>query len=237
MGVFDDKKFEQLDWVSQITETIDSEVNGLLARLPDKLQLDQSSVISFMEQSYGGLRLSLGSVVRHIIRTVKDRPKLSYEDEQTIIQCFQFEVSNDLEIDFESGTMQGELFLVKTVTTIEDEELQKTLGQQGVSEVSRIDWKLEYVGRANEVMELLGGLDDQIRGRAMRKKRNAIVNRLSNIFEKNEWRIRDAQLANKIGKWIAEYIETGNLASFSNFCKIKVMTHQNMPIYSIEEQQ
>lgn len=237
MGVFDDKKFEQLDWVSQITETIDSEVNELLARLPDKLEFDQGSIATFMDQGYDGLRLSVGNVVRHLIRNTKDRPKLSYEDEQVIIKCFKFETSENIELDMENGTMIGEVSLIKITATLEDQELQKMLGRQGIAEVYRINWNPECLSRVHEVMELLGGLDKFMSGRAMRKKREAVVNRLSDIFENNEWRIRDAQLANKIGKWLAEYIESGNLAAFSNFCKVKVMTHQNMPIYSIEEQE
>ena len=60
---------------------------------------------------------------------------------------------------------------------------------------------------------------------------------LDNIFKNNEWRIRDTSLANKMCTWIKLYAEDGNLAAFNNFCKLKVMTHNGGPIYSIEEQE
>lgn len=236
MGVFDDKKFEQLDWMSQITEGIESELNGLLARLPDRIELDFDSIISFMDSS-NTPRLSTDSVVRKIIRSFYDS-NLSWEDERTIRSCFEFEASDDLLIDFENKILRGSVTLVKTTTTLADEHLQNTMGSDGIQKLSRISWNDPgCFSRANEVMELLGGLEKETRNRSARRKFQAIRSRLSNIFKNNEWRIRDTELANKIGIWIGQYIQSGNLAAFSNFCKIKVLTHQGGPIYSIEEQE
>jgi len=239
MGVFDDKKFEQLDWMSQMTETIESELNGLLARLPERLELTADSVISFMDSNYNGLSLSPGNVVRHILRTIPDRPKISWDDESTLKQCFTLEVDENFTLDLKAGTMSGKIFLVKNVGTLGDDYLQKQMGQDGIQAVARIrtDNDSTSLGRANDILELLGNCEEGLKGRSWRKKIHIMRNRLHQIFQTNEWRIRDTTLANKVGTWAAEYIETGNLAAYSNFCKLKVMTHQNMPIYSIEEQE
>lgn len=238
MGVFDDKKFENLDWMSQMTETIESEVNSLLAKMPDRIKLDIDSVLSFMSSGYSSMRLSSDSVARHVLKCIPDRPKMSWEEEKTVQNCFELEISDEFTLDLETRTMTGEIHLVKVITTLDDELLQKHMGQEGIQQLSRVRHSDNFsMGRANEIIELLGGSQEALRGRSARRKIEAIRQKLMRIFSNNEWRIRDTTLANKVGKWVAEYIENGNLAAFSNFCKLKVMTHQNMPIYSIEEQE
>lgn len=234
MGVFDDKKFEQLDWMTQITETIESELNGLLARLPDVVELNYNTVISFVDFNYS-MRLDSDRVVRKILQ--EHGKKLSWEDESTIKGCYTFEVSDDLIIDMESRTMIGSIKLVKTTPTLSCEQLQMAMGRKGINSIESTRWNdSNAIVRANEVMDLLGNCEHALKNRSYRKKRAAITDRLVRIFTTNEWRIRDMELADKIGLWISQYISNGNLAAFSNFCKVKVMTHQGGPIYSIEEQ-
>jgi hypothetical protein len=93
------------------------------------------------------------------------------------------------------------------------------------------------IGRANEIMEILGGCEGGLRTRSIRRKRAALHDRLVKLFKDNEWNIKDTTLANKVGFWICSYVKEGNLAAFSNFCRLKVMTHKGQPIYSMEEVQ
>ena len=83
---------------------------------------------------------------------------------------------------------------------------------------------------------ILGGCGEAMKNKSGKKKVTAIKERLIKIFETNEWRIRDMALANKVGFWIKGYISGGNLADLTNLCKLKVMTHNNMPIYSVKEE-
>ena len=89
--------------------------------------------------------------------------------------------------------------------------------------------------RANDIMELLGGCEEGLRSRSDRRKKSVIHKRVGEIFKDNLWNIRDTELATKVGSWIRCYIENGNLAAYSNFCRLKVMTHKGQPIYSMEE--
>lgn len=235
MGVFDDKKFEQLDWVSQITETIESDLNGLLARLPEKYDLTFELINSLIKSSYDRT-LSIDKIINHLLTQsnlkLPDNPDGLYE-------CFKFEISKDLVLDLENGTLQGHATLIKKTQTIEDETLQKMMGKEGIQAVQYSLRSLDNsnIGRINEIIDLIGGLEQERSHRSVRKKIYAISKRLESIFANNEWRIRDMALANRICYWIKEYMVTGNLAAYTNFCKIKVMTHSNMPIYSIEEEE
>ena len=39
MGVFDDKKFDELDWLSKSTETIEARITHLMAKFPDEIDI------------------------------------------------------------------------------------------------------------------------------------------------------------------------------------------------------
>lgn len=237
MGVFDDKRFEQLDWMTQITETIESNLNGLLARLPDKVEFDAASLLAEIGRGYGSnLYLSANNIVRSYITALNEARNVGYEEQRRLTECFQFEASPDFELDAESGTMKGSLILRKIVPTLEDEELQAMMGQKGLEQFDRVHWSDSSLSRIHEIMDLLGGLEKEMAGRAFRKKNVAVRRRLIEIFSKNEWRIRNMELADKIGLWIALYIRNGDLSALINLTKVKVMTHNNMPIYSIEEE-
>lgn len=236
MGIFDDKKFEQLDWMTQVTETIDSELNGLLARLPDEKTFNMKSLLSSLDNSYS-LSISLSSIVRNLIDDLVANNNLNYDEMNTIISCFEFQGSPEVEIDLENMTMTGELKLVKIRQTVEDQDLQKLMGSKGLHDMNYASGLNEHmIGRANEILELLEVGKENMRGRGIRKKMYTMRQRLKTIFTTNEWRIRDMELANKLCNWCLDYVKTGNCAAMVNVCKLKVMTHNNMPIYSIEEE-
>ena len=236
MGVFDDKKFEQLDWMTQVTETIDSELNGLLARLPDEKIFDAETLLSVLDHHYS-LSISSGNLVRKMISDLRDENiNLSSDEMGRIEECFAFQGSETVRIDFEAKTMIGELCLVKVTKTIEDEDLQKMMGSKGLNALRHGIYSEDACARANEILELIDAPRDAMRTRTIRKKVRAVHDRLKTVFLNNEWRIRDMDLADKISYWAAMYIKSGTLAGMVNLCKIKVMTHNTMPIYSIEEE-
>ena len=235
MGVFDDKKFADLDWMTQITETIESELNVILAKLPDRVEIDKKSLEDYIYDGYG-MCFNTRTVIRTFLAPLRTEYKMSWEDEQRLVGCFKLEASSDLIIDYEIDTFEGELALVKVVHQFEDSELQKTLGQKGIESLRRLELSDACIPRMNEIMEVLGGCEKDLKNRSARKKLAATSRRLRQIFEENEWRIRDSALADKVSFWIKDYIVKGNLAALTNFCKLKVMTHNNMPIYSVEEE-
>lgn len=239
MGVFDDKKFETLDWMSQITETIDSELNAVLARLPDELEFSADQVQEMVKNNRS---LSVRELVRPMLRdentnVQREFNRLSWEEESMITDCFEFRVNGPMEIDLRTGIMQGRLALIKTKATFDDDELKNLLGGECRQAMRTIRPDPDYLPRLNEIMDILGGASKEMMGnKSTKKKVSFIANRLNEIFSKNEWRIRSIELSNKVGAWIKDYIRDGNLAALTNLCKLKVMTHNNMPIYSIEEE-
>jgi hypothetical protein len=235
MGIFDDKKFEQLDWMTQITEVIESDLNTILAKLPDVIDVNADFLVKNMSS---GTILYTNDIIRPIIRNLTEKD-LSWDEENMLSRCFKFTTSPNAEYNFEANTLEGSITLTKVEATFSDEELQKMMGRKGITAVCNVDfgdaneWPLV---RLNEILDILGDSEQYKRNRSYRKKMWQIENRLKEIFAGNEWRIRDMNLADQIGRWIVSYIEDGNLSALTNLCKLKVMTHSSMPIYSMVEE-
>lgn len=237
MGVFDDKKFEELDWVSQAIEPIDSEMNEYLGKLPDEVSIDFETYIKMIGDSYGA-DVSLDRAVEHLMQKHCSNCQLSWDQKDELVKCFAFEMSGEPIINFVDKTISGgELKLIKTASTLDEKVLEKLLGREGIQAVRNNYMPEDGIGRANEIMEILGGCEGGLRTRSIRRKRAALHDRLVKLFKDNEWNIKDTTLANKVGFWICSYVKEGNLAAFSNFCRLKVMTHKGQPIYSMEEVQ
>lgn len=232
MGIFDDKKFDELDWISQATEPIDSELNIVLSKLPEEVEIDFPTLYSIIKSGHSSP--SMTAIISYLLNKHVNA-YLSWEDRSTIAECFQFEYPEDTQIivDFENSFITPGLKLIKVKHTMDEQVLKDLLGRDSVNTVLRMS--CGDLSRMNEVMEILGGLEKEIRSKSVRKKRVALRQRMIKLFKTNEWNIRDTELANKIGLWIKAYVEDGNLAAWSNFCKLKVMTHKGQPIYSMEE--
>jgi hypothetical protein len=232
MGVFDDKKFENLDWISQATEPIDSELNEILASIPDEVVIDFKMYKSMA--SNHSLDLSIDSIVTYCISKFSGKA-IHWNQRQVITECFQLQMDESVILDFEKRQIIGDIKIVKIQTTMDEKVLEGLLGREGIEFASYMNIPRDGMTRANDVMELLGKCEQGLKSRSERKKKIAIKNRLTTIFKTNEWKIKDTELANKVGKWIKDYVVDGNLASWSNFCRLKVMTHKDQPIYSMEE--
>lgn len=234
MGVFDDKKFEELDWISQATEPMDSKLNDVLGALPEEIIIDFDMFKRIIGDSHS-MDLDVNSVLSFAIREHCPNNYLTWQQESAIIPCFELQMDSGIDLDFEKETITGMLKFVKIQGTMDEKVLENMLGREGIDAVSSMFFSKDGLSRANEIMELLGNCQKGLKTRSERNKRAIIKTRLISLFKNNEWKIKDTELANKVGFWIKDYIVEGNLAAFSNFCRLKVMTHKDQPIYSMAE--
>jgi hypothetical protein len=190
-----------------------------------------------MSDSYSGMSIRADAILKKFLKQLNLESKITWEDERALEKCFKLSATPELIVDFNKKTVSGVISLIKVVHTFEDTELQKSLGSKGLEHLRNARYNEgASLSRMNEIMELLGGCEKDLRNRSHRKKMGRIQRRVSEILSTNEWRIRDSVLADKVSIWIASYISNGNLAALTNFCKLKVMTHSNMPIYSVKEE-
>jgi hypothetical protein len=233
MGVFDDKKYEELDWISKAVEPVEANIAKLLSELPDQYVFDYSTFLKVAGDNY---RLSLNTRRALLHAASAEGKRVEYDDLVLLEGCYELAVSPNTLINFETETLEGEIKLIKVKNTFDDEELKNMLGFKGIRELSSIIYSNMTVSHVHEVAELLGKCEHITKFRSKRKKIIILKNRVKEIFANNEWNIKDVELANKMCTWIAMYITKGNMAAYTNFCKLKVMTHKGLPIYSMEEE-
>ena len=235
MSVFHDKKFEELDWISQAIEPIESDLNNHLSNLPDVFEIDFKKYVDIIGDNWDH-ELTNTKILSHLLPG-HIRSSLSYQERGMIDNCFQLELIGEPVMDFNAQSItNGSISLKKIMFSLDEHALKSILGKNGISNLSYATFYGDKASsRANEVMEILGDCASGLRSTSIRKKRQAITNRVIQIMKTNEWNIKDTTLANKVGYWIADYIKDGKLAAFTNFCKLKAMTHRGQPIYSMEE--
>jgi hypothetical protein len=239
MGVFDDKKFLGMDWLSQATEPIQARVSEVLEQLPDHFTVTYDDIINIHARgSYYSMSFDKHNIIERMISKLGIKDLCSNKDQELIYGAFDVQYSKQICINFETGVLEGYITLVKIKANFDDKELKPIMGHDGTDYLTRLDFpESDQMTRANEILELLGKCEFFLKGKSQRSKKGAIISRLTEIFVTDEWKIKDVELSNKICHWIADYIKSGDVAAFANFCKLKVMTHRGGAIYSVEEVQ
>jgi hypothetical protein len=248
MSLFVDKKYESLDWVSQAVQPIDSVVNQLLSEVPDEVVLSLSNIQECMS-SYGNstsIGVTVGTILRGISTPFKKNLRaLSWKENSLFEKCFSLSCEPNTVIDLQNNTIAGKITLNKIKFSLTEDDLKSLLGSRGIDAVCYVrgygnDDKRALVERANEMLLLLGENMKDInttKSNSYKTRLPLLAKALTNLFKEDRWVIRDGELADKIGFWIADYVEKGTISALANLTTLKVMTHNGLPIYSIKEVQ
>ena len=238
MGVFTDKKYDELDWISQAVEPIESPLNKFLAMLPDSIEISVH-MLADHRGYYGNYSLEKDTIIMDYLKSnaeASEREKLTWEERSILERSFELVVDPETVIDMSTRTiLSGGMRLNKVKSVLEDRDVEKTLGSRGLTHLGNIRWSRCNISNLNEILDLVGKCDDLLKGKSGRRKYFGLRSRLHQIFEKNEWNIKSIDLSNKVGIWVTDYLITGNLAALSNLTRLKVMTHKGVGIYSMEE--
>lgn len=235
MNIFKDKVYEEMDWLEKACVPTVCELNDVLSIMPNCIYLTYEDMVKY------GLRYGPSSIeVRDILGNKnfdgkEEYAKLRYHYRDKINKCFNLVVEGDLVLNLEHETLTGgEIKLVKIKELFNDKEIDSLIGKEGLSDnIYNLRHRDVCKDRLNEMLELLG-LYEARRNRSTKQKVYALVERMKEIMNSNEWDIRDVNLSNRVSLWVKKYLVDGNLAAYTNFCKLKVMTHDEQPIYSVE---
>lgn len=233
MDIFGDKKYEELDWLTQTTEPITYSVNDLLSSMPEELVFEMEDV-KLIVGAYD-LSITGQSAFRHMLS--KCKIKVQADDLEEIRACYKLVADNEqVLINFETGEITGGSIRVKKIKECwTEEELKAKLGVKGLQKLQNIDHSKCELGRINEILDLMGD-DIGTRKRTVKSKMYDLCDAYLKIMKGNQWNIRNVDLSDRVGLWIKQYIEDGNLAAMTNFCRLKAVTHRGYPIYAIEEE-
>lgn len=233
MSLFKDEKYEELDWISQAVEPIQTELAIILEQLPDLVEYDAHQLTEALHNR--NTFINTHTVILRILQQKSITLKANAIN--CLESCFQIDCAPNTTFHAKTMDMIGHLRVIKTTHTIDQDLLTKTLGKDGLDMLSSL-WAIPHSGiaRLNELAEIIGDADMVLKTRGSHKKVNQFLIRVKKLFETNEWNIKDYELANRVHDWMYRYIVDGNLAAMNNFCRLKVMTHKGVAIYSLNEE-
>jgi len=233
--LFKDKVYDNMNWLEMACRPIIEPLNEILSSFPEKIEITKEMIVSHRQVGY----TTAGSILIFQMKINHPYLKLSYSDKELIKACFEFKVCGDEEVYYDSATdtMSGmTINLIKIKEFFEEKETENRIGQGTIRDIRQISYKSVQAPYANEMLELFS-LDEARRSRSKKVKVRAIADKIAEIMHSNQWNIRDLNLSNRFGKWMCEYLCTGNLAALANICKLKAMVHLDEPIYSMEEEE
>jgi len=229
--MFEDKVYDDLDEMSKLVEPYVYSKNERLSLIPDKIEVAANVILEMKPTQY-----------KWNGDDVNDCLKKAGHDVPFILQpFFEFQVE-DLEegdcvkINFGDKTISHKIFMVKTKIAYDDDELFAMIKRQLTHKIVGALWRSQNVDkpRLNEIADLYGAKAAKS-ARGYKTKVRELCRHLVSMIDERKLDIRDVDLANRFNDWVISYIRYGNLAALSNITKVKIMTHKNRPIYSIEE--
>jgi hypothetical protein len=220
-----------MEWLNKAIEPFIFPQNEVLMSMPERVDFDYATILSFLEKNNGHLRIGLDELIMFAVAQVN--LKLDKDDLSFLSNYFVVDIVPDTEINFEQGTLTGGISLRKTKDQLSDEEIVSYAADIVYYRLYGI-YSKSNISRCNEIMDLIGA-EAQRQSTSTRYKIREIAATMASIIREDRWRIRNVALLLKCPTWIQDYLEDGNLAAMSNFTRLKCMVHKGVPIYSMEE--
>lgn len=240
MGTLRDEVYENLDYLSQLTEVVIGPQNVVLGRIPDRIELTFEMVDQFRTHDWRvktGFEISVYKILLSIV------PQVDWDYVSDIQKHFKFEVSEDFEIDLTNKNMIGAVALIKTAQQVDEKKLLEIALDKATRKLDYYNWPnkrlRDKVSTVLNTFEQGSGIEwaKKLEGRANWSGVTAIKTAFTNAIVENKWRIRDAAIIIKVGEWINSYLsdETDTSTGLVNLVKLKIMLEKDLPIYSIDE--
>ena len=228
---FADVKYDNMDWISQAVEPIESDLEARWALIPDEMEISPDDL--YIDSSG---YINLGNAARHQILKCDPMFNIGLFWPFGYDELFQTEINTEIEWDVINKKFSSPLILRKKKRALTQQDLMRIMVYRVSDKIRNISINSDdEVLRAREVLDLIDHSRLVAAGRSKYKLAREINDATQAKITANEWRVRNTDLALKIGEWICEYIQRGNLHAMANFAKFKVMTHNGAPIYSVKE--
>ncbi len=230
INLFEDKTYDGFEWLEKAVEAYIFPEGDTLASFPDRIEITYDLIADCTIATNSNMNSELSELISFLVaRKIVEVPE---EHLKFICEWLEIKISPNTTIDLEEKSINGEISLVKKKSQLEDEDVRDCMR-------NRVGAVFSYrrdgdVGRMNEIMDLLGCKDSR-QSRSTRHKVHAIRDFLNNTIAEDKWRVKNVKLMENCALWIIDYIDNGNLASLSNFTRLKCMVHKGLPIYSMEE--
>lgn len=245
ISMFQDKVYDDMDDISKLVEPIECEVNVVLSHIPDEVEVTPQRLQDLYNSQWGA-SLSTSGLVDSLLKELDIKTTVNMYSHAGFF--FKFEVRSldneelteveDIRVNFETGVMSHRIFLIKHTIGYDDQTLEN-MAKSNLTRAIRSHLTSSRdvnKSRLNELAELFGAKDVKS-SRAYREKVHKFCKHIDSLVDNKKLDIRDLSLCEKFSKWITLYVKDGNLAALNNITRIKIMMHENRPIYSIQERE
>jgi len=232
MSIFDDKVFNELDFMSQAVEPYEFPPNAILASMEDQYEVP----VELMLTRASGSDISPWIRDDKLMRLIGTTAGLTDEQQNILQQCYTIILDeSQCVLDLEN-----DIYPRITVNKKYDQFSHADMLQHIYVACDNIFSTIQQddnFSRINEVLDILDANPKKISSRSWRKKRTELGMRWHSIINDDEWKLRDARMMCRVADWIKRYINDGNLAAIKNLSLLKVLTHKEQVIYSMVEEE
>lgn len=241
MSFLKDSQWENMDWLNQAVMPYRFSLFEDLLKIPDTFEITFEDLLITSNNHTPISRVRLPEAINHYLR-MNNLNAQSFSKYQNIVGLF-------VKLSTAPGTKVN-LTHKKIIGKIEVYKMSDKISDDAIPEVLRhllyeyLDSPLYFyedetdpkaaVKRIQELMDIFECKEGQ-RVSSPKKKFRLLVGHLNNIVPKNTWNIRDIDLIAKMILWVKDYYVNGNKCALANLSKLKCMTYNQHPIYSMEE--
>jgi len=238
--VFKDKIYDEMDDVSRMFEPFQFNLNDELSKFPDRVEVKPGDL--FGNKSWGGYGTDIS---RLLVETARELNLLEIVAKQDLLikhNFFKFEIEKEddedtvITLDASIMELSHKIFLVKDKIAFDEQQLELMRKDIILSTMRRAFDRNRNVNkpRFNEIADIYNAVEVKSE-RSYFGKVDKFCEHLETLLNEKTLDIRDMELCQNFAKWIVLYVRNGNLAALNNLTRIKIITHEKRPIYSIEE--
>lgn len=241
MDLFKDKKRDDFDELTQLIEPFMYKYNEIVSMLPDEIELTFDVILSLSGPGFYSVSRRKITEIAMLTAGIKetDLPQ-NHDTVRMLHEAYEFDIRGNVKFDMSVPEMTGgTIVAVKKAGVKNDEEIKDEMvkyiekhmisGQMRASDCP--------AARFHELAESFGFYEEMKKQTTFNGRKRLLRSKITEEFKNNSIRIRDYELGCRFAKWVSAYLKDGNLAALKNIATLKIMSHEDIAIYSINEEE
>lgn len=220
---FKDDEYENMEEFTKLVRPMLWSKHDSFAQFPDVVELSYEDI-----EKYFGRRMGIYNITM-------DQSMSFFNDRHSLDEFsdyFHIIIADGTEINVNDKKIDGSISLHKKTPSLSDAEMLIKLSK-------KIDDNFQYdltgAGTSQRIGEIAEVFDIKINSKKKRDRANELRTGICEQIVNNRLKIFSGDLIVNMSIWINDYLSNGDLRSFANINKLKVMTIKGEPIYSMKE--
>lgn len=238
MSIFVDKKFDQMDWISQAVEPYEVHINNVLTKLPDFLVV-QLNDIRFTNRG-SNLQISKENILDNTLKQLAQAESwrhLSWDERHLIYNCHAFDAVDNLEIDLRKDSTSIPTIKLSKIKFCLEEEDAKQIIVTAINDTRHMHQqrlaKLPFVMELAKLFLSQSMIDLESSRSKGRYKMSVFKSLIYSEYVLPSNRLRSDRAAIGFTRLISSYITNGRESDLMEIMRIKMMMDNGQAIYEI----